>query len=324
MFIERKTFFSLYIFLSFLAYCFFFSTPAFAAKILFIDSYHASYAWSRDITKAIEETVNGSGHDLKIHRMDTKRNNSADFLKEAGLKAKEVIESYKPDIIIACDDNAQKYLVVPYLKKTALPVVFCGVNWSVEQYGYPTPHITGMIEVSAADELVLLLKHLSKGERIGFLSSDTETERKELANMKSKFDIVFEKEILVSTVEEWKKAYLALQDSTDAVFIMNNAGIPDWDNDALKTFVEQHTKVSSGGIYDWMTDYNMITYAKIAEEQGQWAAKTALDVLDGKDISSIPLTRNTQGKLILNARLIDAAKINVPDDLITAAESIIE
>ena len=44
-------------------------------------------------------------------------------------KAKAEIDAFKPDVVIAADDNASKYLIEPYFKDAALPFVFCGVNW---------------------------------------------------------------------------------------------------------------------------------------------------------------------------------------------------
>jgi ABC-type uncharacterized transport system substrate-binding protein len=45
----------------------------------------------------------------------------------------------------------------------------------------------------------------------------------------------------------------------------------------------------------------------VASEQGGWAAKTALEVLDGKPVEEIPLTRNGRTKVFVNQEL--AAKI---------------
>ena len=64
-----------------------------------------------------------------IFRMDTKRNTDEEFKKTAALKAKAEIEASKPDVVIAADDNASKYLIQPYFKDASLPFVFCGVNW---------------------------------------------------------------------------------------------------------------------------------------------------------------------------------------------------
>jgi hypothetical protein len=65
-------------------------------KVLFIDSYHEGYAWSDGITSSLKRTLDGTGVELKIIRMDTKRNNDKEFKKNAALKAKSVIEQFMP------------------------------------------------------------------------------------------------------------------------------------------------------------------------------------------------------------------------------------
>ena len=123
-------------------------------KVLFIDSYHEGYAWSDGIASGIQRTLGGKGIELKIFRLDTKRNTDEAFKKEACSKAKSEIESFKPDVVIAADDNASKYLVEPYFKNSTLPIVFCGVNWDASVYGYPYTNTTGMIEVTPVPQLV--------------------------------------------------------------------------------------------------------------------------------------------------------------------------
>jgi hypothetical protein len=52
-------------------------------KVLFIDSYHEGYGWCDGITAGVQEVITSSGAELKIHRMDTKRNTSDAFKKNA-------------------------------------------------------------------------------------------------------------------------------------------------------------------------------------------------------------------------------------------------
>ncbi|MBM3298742.1 MAG: hypothetical protein FJY85_02165 [Deltaproteobacteria bacterium] len=126
--------------------------------ILLVNSYHEGYEWSDGIEKRAREVLDGTGVELRFFRMDTKRNNSVEFGKEAGLKAKAFVDELKPDVVIAADDNVQKYLVVPFLKDTSLPVVFCGVNWDASMYGFPCKNVTGMVEVDMIQELLELLR----------------------------------------------------------------------------------------------------------------------------------------------------------------------
>ena len=130
-----------------------FASVGFAAefsgkKILIIDSYHEGYPWSDGTVAGAQTGLKDSGVDIKIFRMDTKRNTSDEFAKQAGEKAKAFIEEYKPDVVIASDDPAAKYIIVPFYKDAALPFVFCGVNWDAGIYGFPFKNTTGMVEVS--------------------------------------------------------------------------------------------------------------------------------------------------------------------------------
>ncbi len=132
-------------------------------KILFINSYHEGYEWSDGVEKGAHNVLDGTGIDLKFVRMDTKRNPDAAFGKKAGEQVKTEIESFKPDVIIAADDNAQKYVIVPYYKGGSLPVVFAAVNWDASAYGYPTSNVTGMLEVELPGQLIDQLKSYAKG-----------------------------------------------------------------------------------------------------------------------------------------------------------------
>ena len=151
-------------------------------KVLIINSYHIGYAWSDDIETGVSRVLNKHPEiEFRFHRMDTKRNASEEFKRTAGIKAKDLIESWKPDVVIASDGSASKYVVVPYYKDADLPFVFCGVNWDVTPYGYPFKNVTGMIEVAFLDELVKTLRTYAKGNRVGFLAPDRISTRKDLS-----------------------------------------------------------------------------------------------------------------------------------------------
>ena len=47
--------------------------PIIGKKILLVHSYHAEYPWVDSITKGVQATLEGTGVDLDIFYMDTKR-----------------------------------------------------------------------------------------------------------------------------------------------------------------------------------------------------------------------------------------------------------
>ena len=292
-------------------------------RVLFIDSYHQGYPWSDGITTGIQNVFANADVDLMIHRMDTKRNTSEEFMKQAALKAKAAIDEFDPDVVIATDDNAQKYLVVPYFRGSDLPFVFAGVNWDASSYGYPASNVTGMIEVSRPDQLLNILRTLSGGVTIGSLTGDTATSRKEHEHYAKHLGITFDSDVYVKTFAEWKQAYVSLQDEVDILLMYNNAGISGWNDEEAVRFVRQNSKIPSGSVQPWMAPYVLIAYTKDAQEQGEWAATTAMQILEGISPSGIPMTTNRRGNMMINSSLAQRLQLEIPASLLDEANNIL-
>jgi ABC-type uncharacterized transport system substrate-binding protein len=291
-------------------------------KVLFVDSYHEGYPWSDGITEGIQEVFKGKDIELKIVRMDTKRNTSEEFKKEAALSAKGVIEAFKPDVVIAADDNASKYLIMPYYKDASLPFVFCGVNWDEKVYGYPYKNATGMVEVTPVPQLLAQLKPLAKGDRIGFLGPDTLTAKKEATQYNKVFELntvnYFAKDF-----EDWKKGFVELQKKVDILLVDSDGGLYNDYKEEQEAFVRGNTKIPTGSCYDFMAPYAVLTYGKIATEQGFWSAQTALKILGGTSPSAIPIVRNKDGLLIVNVKIAEASGTAIPFEIIQSADKVI-
>jgi len=292
-------------------------------KVLFVDSYHEGYAWSDGIEAGIRRILDRKGITLKIVRMDTKRNTDEDFKKEAAKKVKAEIEAFKPDVVIAADDNASKYLVAEYYKNSTIPFVFCGVNWDASVYGYPYNNATGMIEVTPVPQLVEQLRKAAKGNRIGFLGPDVLTAHKELENYQKVFSMN-PVSYFATSYDDWKKGFLEVQNKVDIILIDSDGGLYNEHQADMRAFVEANTKKPTGSCYDFMANYAVLTYAKSAEEQGDWAAGAALKILGGVSPKDIPIARNKEGSLIVNARIAAAAGIELPFEVLDSAEKIIE
>ena len=320
---KKLTLISICLVLSLSLVCTGWAKPYDGKKVLFIDSYHEGYAWSDGITSGIQQTLEGTGAELKIIRMDTKRNGSDDFKKEAALKAKAEIEAFKPDVVIASDDNAAKYLIVPYFKGGNLPFVFCGVNWDASGYGFPAKNVTGMIEVSPTLQLIEYLKPYAKGDKVGFLGPDILTAKKEAENVKKAFGLELT-EYYGTDYADYKKGFMALQSQVDILILDSTGGLYDDQATDKKSFVEANTKIPTGSVYDFMAPYAMINFAKVSEEQGVWSAQTALKILDGTSPESIAIVKNQEGQLFINTRIAKALKIEIPFDVLESADVVIE
>jgi ABC-type uncharacterized transport system substrate-binding protein len=293
------------------------------SRILYVDSYHAAYAWSTGITEGIKSVLKGKNVELKIFRMDTKRNTSEAYKRKAALEAKAIIESFHPNVVIASDDNASKYLIMPYYKNASLPFVFCGVNYNGKAYGYPYKNVTGMIEVSPMTKLIYSLKHFNRAEKVALLIGNSLTDHKDAASyariIKLPFDTYY-----VDDFDQWKNKYIQIQREYDLLLVGNIASIKNWDNQAAENVVLTQTKIPSGCDLDFVAPFAFLGYTKVAQEQGRWAAHAALKILNGTPPSSIPMTQNREGNLIINMKVAKAAGIKVPKGFLRTANRIIK
>ena len=272
-------------------------------RILYVNSYHLGYAGSDPITRGIESVLDDTAVELRIIYMNTKRNPSEQFIKNEALKIKAVIEDFEPDLVIASDDNASKYLIKPYYKDADLPFVFCGVNWDASVYGFPYTNVTGMIEVALVQEILRQLKKYSKGDRIGFIAGDRLSERKNLKYYVERFHIQFDKIYFAKTFDEWKQAFLNLQREVDMIMMTSHVGISQWDDQQAMDFVYNHTKIPVGTEHEWEMPLALVGVIKDFEEMGVWSAHAALKILDGIPPNRIPITANKKGKLLFNMRI---------------------
>ncbi len=291
-------------------------------RILWVDSYNSDYEWSFGIEKGLRSALHGSGVELKVFHMDTKRHLEEDFHRQAGRRAKRIIDEFQPDVVIASDDHAQRYLVVPYLKDTDLPVIFCGVNEDLKKYGFPCSNVTGMIEDEMAEDLVIQLRRLAKGSRAGIMGADVHTMRIVADQYNKQFFDGQLRYYLVPSFTEFKQAFLRAQQEVDLLLFRNSSGITGWDIAAAEVFVAAHTTVPTGSVLPWMKPYNLLTIAKIPEEQGQYAATTALRILAGARPGDLPVVRNRLAHMVVNLKMAKAAGLVLPVSLLQTAEVI--
>jgi len=282
-------------------------------KVFYVNSYHLGYPPSDEVYKAIQNVFDSvQGIHLETFFLDSKRNPSPDSISENVALALEQIQKFNPDLIIASDDDAVKHLIVPYFKGKEIPVVFCGVNWSADQYGLPASNVTGMLEVLPLKENLQQVKLFNPEARKMLILSENSTSEQ---NNKALLDTLFRSSgfepeyTLVNEFAEWKTAFIASNQTFDLIYLPTNGAIKNWNNAEAVQTVSQNIKIPVITCDDFMMPYCVFGMTKVASEQGEWAAKTALKILEGKSIGEIPLTKNKQTKVFLNQEL--ANRINM-------------
>jgi ABC-type uncharacterized transport system substrate-binding protein len=296
---------------------------ALAAKCLFVSSYHRGYEWSDGVERGVRSVLEGRC-ELKQFDMDAKRLKETQDLEQKAREAKALIEAWQPDVVVTADDDAAKYLIMPFYKDHAIPFVFCGINWTVEEYGFPYRNATGMVEVAPVAPLfdkaeALLPQH---GQAF-YLGANTSTERKNLRRVQEEAErrgIRLESR-LVDTTEAWLTE-LRVAQNYDFVVLGSHSGINDWDEATAHAGARQVSQRLSLTNHEWMMPYAMLGLTKVPEEQGEWAAQTALHILAGADPPSIPIVPNRKWDIWVNTALLETSGIRVPKPLLQKAKKV--
>ena len=300
-----------------------FVNHAYARKRVFwLDSYDPTNKWTSELGTAIESALSKYDVVLKIHHMDTKHNNTVAYKKQAAQKAVQMIKEYDPDVVIASEDDASKYVVEPYFKNASIPFVFCGVNHSGDRYGYPYKNATGIIELDPIPKLIFSLSRFHFVDKVGYLAEDGTSARINggVYKTQTRFNCV---EYYVRSMKEWQAAYRRAQNEVDILIIGNTSAIKDWNGEAAMQTIRSESRIPTGCVLEFLTPYTFIGCIKLASEQGQWAAQTAMRILDGVPVSSIPIGEPADGKLIVNFEIAKVLDIKVPKSYTDKADLII-
>jgi len=299
-------------------------------KVLVVMSYEENNPWCMEIKEGIDSVL-GKTCEIKYFYMDTKIN-PKDGTKKAE-EAFSLYKSYQPDGVITADDNAQSMFVVPYLKdKVKTPVMFNGVNADAEQYGYPASNVSGMLERYHIAESIALAKQLMPSiKTVGFIMKDDSTGNAVIKQIKGESDSYSAKAAefkMPKTLKEVISATEELKSKCDALFTFTLTGTTDdsgkalTDKEIIPIVVKTFGKTVIGANRYHLQGGALCTVINSGQEQGETSAKMLLKAMQGTPTAQIPITRNHQGKRVVNPSAMSELKIKAQPEIIGGAESV--
>lgn len=276
-------------------------------RILIVHSYNLDYIWTADLDKSIHNVLDRNSYDMQWVFMDTKRKSSIEYKQEKGKEVQELINRWKPNIIIAADDDAQEYAVKKYIN-TSIKILFCGVNSDVANYGYDkATNVTGMLERQDYLNTKNILYHLSptKQKRFIHLSEDSTTAlgtRKELEDF-NWLPIKLVASIQAKNFDDWKKVITEAADTADLILVSQYYGIKK-DAETTETILPQelikwtleNSKIPVIGLFQFFVeDGGTFSAGPSEQEHGEFVAKTAINLIENKiSIKDVPIITNKQ------------------------------
>lgn len=203
-------------------------------RVLILHSYDSSYSWTRDVSVGLQRVLDTYPEWLvRWHYMDLKRRPWPDARDASGAQARRVIADFKPDVVIAIDDDAQSLVGTYFVDHPRIKWVFAGVNGGVEDYDFVgAKNVTGVFErkqLASVREAVLAGHGKSRGEngvknlRIMHLGDQSHSVKLDDGGIRS-FDwqpMQYVGSKLVKTYTQWQEAVLAAGKETDVLFVSN-------------------------------------------------------------------------------------------------------
>lgn len=292
-------------------------------KILVIYSYHPEYEWCKQEKKGIDEIF--KDHDITIESfyMDTKRKTDITWEKNVTAEAIEKIDSFRPDIVIVCDDNACRLVAARYIDKK-LPFVFTGINDDPVKYGMPAKNITGVIERNLIEGTIGLLQQLDQSVRsVAIITDNSVTSQAAVTRFtQENFPVDLYDVFMTDNYDDWKKYVRKIHSEVDALGIylyftlkdpgsdesIPNERVLNWtlDNTPIPTFSFEAFSVL-GGVLCGETQSGY--------EQGREAALMAKKILSGTKPIELTVRMPKKGTLMVNEKTAQKLGITIPEDI---------
>ena len=303
-------------------------------KILHIMSYHSPWKWTDDQLAGFKEALKDVDVEYKIFQMDTKRKSSEEWKEAVGREAREIIDTWNPDLVYTNDDNAQEYVVKNYINHKT-PFVFSGVNADPKTYGFNQSHnITGILEQEHFIESVELLKTgVPELRKIAIILDEGRTWPSVTRRMKEKLDQLPNIEIvswdLIHTFDEYKEKIRHYQNQVDAIGLLGIFTFKDSDGEnvpyteVLKWTAENSQLPEFSFWKDRITHGTLCTVTVSGYEQGLAAGKIARGILvDGRDPASFPMVPTIKGEAVINLARANSLGISFTSSILLSAEII--
>lgn len=300
-------------------------------KVLIVHSYHPEYPWVQNISLGIGKGLETAASEVQTFYMDTKRKNDEESKLAAGQKAAQLVAEWKPMVIIACDDDAQRYFASKYVGKAEPQVVFCAVNGDAAAYGYPASNVTGVLERPYFLETLKFLDILCPDfKSIALISEESITSDLAFRFMQadgSTFAIA--SKIKCSDFAQWQRAVQDAQGSAGAIGVytyhsLKKPGTTEhMDPAEVMKWTTENSKLPVVGFLDFaIADGALCGMVESGEEQGLRAGQMARQLLNGRKASEFPIIETgLHGRKLLNMDSAKSKGIAIPSHLADMVET---
>lgn len=292
-------------------------------KILILHSYHKGLKWTDEEDRGIREILEKVPHaEIFTEFLDTKRYFSDEYfaLKERALKFRYSNVNFS--LIITTDDDALNFVAKHHDSIfNRAPVIFCGINHlDAEREKSIKSFATGLTETfDIENTFKLMLKLHPETRRIYIINDRTTTgegNRRALSKVIPKFadkvefvfleDLTFENLLYeVSQISPFRNLIFLMTFNRDA-----SGKVISYDKSIESIYGASPVPIY--GVWDFFLGKGIVGGCLTSGYyQGKKAGEIALKVLDGADVSKIPIIRTGLNQYMFDYKLLFKYNIDI-------------
>jgi PAS domain S-box-containing protein len=296
-------------------------------EVLVLHSYHKGYTWSDDISKAIEKTFSEyKKEEIEITTvyMDTKRIDNAAYLNSLAKLYKQQFEGRIFDLIIVSDNTAFDFMIKyhEYLFKNT-PVLFCGINnfdKALLDENNLKKYMTGVAEDVDLEKNFELISKLHPNLKNLLIINDTSNTgyavkrdlRPIIKKYKDKFNIEYTDDLEINNLRQ-KVSNLDKENSV-ILFVLLFKDTTGKYFTYKQSFaqVKEVSQVPIYGLWDFYLNNGIVGgLLTSAIAQGEAVSQMALEILNGKKISDIPIIEKSPNIYMFDYKELEKFNIDI-------------
>jgi len=295
-------------------------------RILVLHSYTEAGLWEQAFNRGVqaELTKNLAPISVRWHYMSFTNEVGKTDWDDAGKQARQIIDSYRPDVLMSIGEEAQEYVGRHYAGQANIRIAYA-TSEDPAKYGYQTAHnVTGVKEVLPLAQIVEVLRQLGRPSlRIRVLGMDDPTgqaERDQVQEFSWSPHRLMGVQ-LVSSFSAWKTAVRAAAQDADVLIVLSFNGLSvsatnprPVDNGALSAWTEHESKPLVIGIrVPFVAGGGALAVVPSAEGLGGQLARQTLGLLKRSPGNALPPPEDSVDFLIaLRPERLAARKVALP------------
>lgn len=320
-------------------------------RVFILHSYEVNHVCGQPQHDGIIEALKKAGFrekenlEIRTFFMDTKRkNNTPELMEKQACLALKEIRTFKPHVLVVLDDNAFRTVALK-LVDSQLPIIFSGMNGQPEDYNkmklfmesrkHPGHNITGVYEKLHILNAIKVHSKLFPGlKKIMFFVDPSPTGRaiqKQIMIEIGNENIPYSWGIkMVMSWEEYKKEILSANQNFEisviypvALLLKDNKG-KTYTAPEIFAWTIKNSKKPEIPVNYAFTRMGLFGGAAVDfYAMGSQAGRMVVKILNGEYARALPIEEARKYALVFNLRRAKQLGIEIPPDIIMAADEVI-